>query len=229
MLKEFPDQKQRAAVCYQRFGEKAAKAAYIIKVGDDEMLFTKSTVMLSEALREKMKGMPESGPGYHNVRVKYKSGKSYAGKVHNCEEFETDDDEIEDEDDEMDDIEMEDTASIYAAKNDGKTLNKPFRLPKGSSKKFGVYVKNDKGNVVVVKFGDPNMSIKRDDPERRSNFRSRHGCDNPGPKTGARYWSCLLWNRKPVLQVVSSEDIDWDNLPENEVDASIPVVQEDDI
>ncbi len=74
-----------------------------------------------------------------------------------------------------------------------KTLNKPFRLKDGK-KKFGVYVKNDKGNVVMVKFGDPNMEIKRDDPERRKSFRARHKCDtNPGPKYKARYWSCRQW------------------------------------
>ena len=46
------------------------------------------------------------------------------------------------------------------------TLNSPFRLPTGSAKKFGVYVKNDKGNVVKVTFGSSSMEIKRDDPER---------------------------------------------------------------
>ena len=70
------------------------------------------------------------------------------------------------------------------------TLNKPVR---GGSKKFYVYVKNDKGNVVKVSFGDPNMEIKRDDPERRKAFRARHNCDNPGPKWKARYWSCRNW------------------------------------
>lgn len=84
-----------------------------------------------------------------------------------------------------------------------KTLNKPFRLPSGSKKKFGVYVKNPKGNVVMVKFGDPNMEIKRDDPDRRKNFRARHQCDsNPGPKWKARYWSCKMWQGgKSVTQV----------------------------
>jgi len=73
------------------------------------------------------------------------------------------------------------------------TLNKPFRTPDGP-KKFAVYVKNDKGNVVVVRFGDPNMDIKRDSPERRKAFRSRHSCDDdPGPKWKARYWSCYQW------------------------------------
>ena len=72
-------------------------------------------------------------------------------------------------------------------------LNDPFRLPSGSDKKFGVYVKNEKGNVVKVTFGDPNMEIKRDDPGRRKNFRARHNCDDPGPKYKARYWSCFQW------------------------------------
>jgi hypothetical protein len=77
-------------------------------------------------------------------------------------------------------------------KNKGKTLNKPFRTP-GGPKKFSVYVKNDKGNIIKVNFGDPGLSIKRDNPNRRKNFRARHNCDNPGPKTKARYWSCRNW------------------------------------
>jgi hypothetical protein len=72
------------------------------------------------------------------------------------------------------------------------TLNKPFRTPKGP-KKMSVYVKNDKGNVVKVNFGDPNMTIKKNIPERRKSFRARHNCDNPGPKWKARYWSCRAW------------------------------------
>ena len=81
-----------------------------------------------------------------------------------------------------------------AAKYQGKTvtLNKPFRTPDGP-KKRSVYVKNQKGNVVKVNFGDPNMKIKKSNPERRRNFRSRHNCDNPGPKWKARYWSCKAW------------------------------------
>ena len=86
-----------------------------------------------------------------------------------------------------------------------KSLGKPFRLPSGSRKKFGVYVKNEKGNTVVVKFGDPNMSIKRDDPARRKAFRSRHGCDNPGPRWKANYWSCKMWSTTPVSEITSGE------------------------
>lgn len=80
-------------------------------------------------------------------------------------------------------------------------LNKPFRTPKGP-KKFSVYVKNDKGNVVKVNFGDPNMEIRRDDPERRKNFRARHNCDSPGPKWKARYWSCKMWDSENVSDLV---------------------------
>jgi|MEHZ01.6.fsa_nt_MEHZ011639229.1_3 hypothetical protein len=90
-----------------------------------------------------------------------------------------------------------------------KTLNKPFRLPSGSKKKFGVYVKNDKGNVVKVTFGDPNMEIKRDDPARRKSFRARHQCDtNPGPKYKARYWSCKQW--RAGKKVEGSEELESD-------------------
>lgn len=73
-------------------------------------------------------------------------------------------------------------------------LNDPFRNSDGGSK-FSVYVRNDKGNVVKVNFGDPNMEIKRDDPESRKSFRARHSCDDPGPKWKARYWSCRMWSK----------------------------------
>jgi len=84
--------------------------------------------------------------------------------------------------------------------NEGKTLGKPFRTP-GERKKFAVYVRNDSGNVVKVRFGDPNLSIKRDSPARRKSFRARHNCANPGPRTKARYWSCRMWARKKVSDI----------------------------
>lgn len=72
------------------------------------------------------------------------------------------------------------------------TLNKPFRTPDGP-KKFSVYVKNENDNIVKVNFGDPNMTIKKNIPERRKSFRARMKCDNPGPKWKARYWACKSW------------------------------------
>ena len=96
-------------------------------------------------------------------------------------------------------------------KTKGKTLNKPFRTP-GGPKKFSVYVKNEKGNVVKVNFGDPNMEIKRDSPERRKSFRARHNCENPGPKTKARYWSCKMWSKKSVTKVTKGSDEMYEDL-----------------
>ena len=75
-------------------------------------------------------------------------------------------------------------------------LNKPMR---GDVKKFKVYVnsgkktKDGKIKVKKVNFGDPKMRIKKSNPKRRKSFRARHNCDNPGPKTKARYWSCRKW------------------------------------
>jgi len=84
-------------------------------------------------------------------------------------------------------------------KNSGKELNNPT---KGDVKKYKVYVKNDKGNVVKVEFGDPNMEIKRDDPERRKAFRARHNCDQKKDKTTAGYWSCKFWSAKSVTDLM---------------------------
>ena len=85
--------------------------------------------------------------------------------------------------------------NITEAEYQGKKvkLNDPIRTSENPNKKFKVYVKNEKGKVVVVRFGDPNMDSKRDAPERRKSFRARHNCDNPGPKWKARYWSCYQW------------------------------------
>jgi len=77
-------------------------------------------------------------------------------------------------------------------------LNKPTR---GDVKKFKVYVKDPKtGNVKKVNFGHggtsakrPTMRIRKSNPKARKSFRARHNCDNPGPKTKARYWSCRAW------------------------------------
>ena len=82
---------------------------------------------------------------------------------------------------------------VYEAEYRGRKvkLNKPTR---GDVKKFKVYVKDPKtGNVKKVNFGDKKMRIKKSNPKRRKSFRARHNCDNPGPKTKARYWSCRKW------------------------------------
>ena len=85
------------------------------------------------------------------------------------------------------------------AEYQGRTvkLGKPMQ---GDVKKFKVYVKNPKGNVVKVNFGHggssvkgKTMSIKKNNPAARRSFRARHNCDNPGPRHKARYWSCRKW------------------------------------
>ena len=70
-------------------------------------------------------------------------------------------------------------------------FNKPKRTS-GGSKKFAVLAK--KGDEIkLIRFGDPNMEIKKDDPDRRKSFRARHKCDTAKDKFTARYWSCKKW------------------------------------
>ncbi len=134
---------------------------------------------------------------------KYSSFKEQQILVENFRNF------LEEEQTEYDDAVLEDgtlvcpacleellesqTTILQEAKYQGRTvtLNKPM---KGDVKKFKVYVKDPKtGNVKKVNFGDPNMRIKKSNPARRKSFRARHNCDNPGPKTKARFWSCRKW------------------------------------
>lgn len=85
-------------------------------------------------------------------------------------------------------------------------MPKPRRIQKGEpgygKKKFVVKGEYN-GKPYTVRFGDPNMEIKRDSPQKRKNFRSRHGCDDPGPPNKARYWSCKMWSKKKVSDVAS--------------------------
>lgn len=92
--------------------------------------------------------------------------------------------------------------SINEAEYQGREvkLGKPTT---GDVKKFKVYVKDPKtGNVKKVNFGDPNMEIKRDNPERRKNFRARHNCADKTDRTKAGYWACRMWSSKPVSKIV---------------------------
>ena len=85
------------------------------------------------------------------------------------------------------------TEGLFEAEYQGRTvpLGKPM---KGDVKKSKVYVKNPKtGKVVKVNFGDKKLSIKKHLPKHRKSFRARHHCENPGPRTKARYWSCRAW------------------------------------
>jgi len=82
-------------------------------------------------------------------------------------------------------------------------LNKPFRTPSGP-RKFAVYTKNDKGNVVKVGFGQPGRRVNNADPKKARSFRKRMRCDNPGPKWKAKYWACNVARYRKLLGIKSS-------------------------
>ena len=88
--------------------------------------------------------------------------------------------------------------SLQEAEYQGRKV-KLNKIMQGDAKKFKVYVKNPKGNVVKVNFGQGGdakggtMRIRKSNPQARKNFRARHNCDNPGPKHKARYWACRTW------------------------------------
>lgn len=128
-------------------------------------------------------------PGYKAVGLKKKNGKMVPNCVPENESFE-------------DKLNRE----LFAeAEYQGRKveLEKPFRTPDGP-KKFSVYVRNKKGNVIKVNFGDPDMEIKRDDPESRASFRARHKCDQEKDKTTARYWSCKMWEKGKSVSDITS-------------------------
>jgi len=106
-------------------------------------------------------------------------------------------------------IRLGDRPDLDEAKYQGKTvsLGKPIRTSPSEGGKFKVYVRDPKsGNIKMVRFGDTTgLSIKRDDPKRRKNYRARHHCDNPGPRTKANYWSCKMWTAKPVGKILKGK------------------------
>jgi hypothetical protein len=70
--------------------------------------------------------------------------------------------------------------------------NSPRRTP-GGPKKFVVRACQG-GKSKTIRYGDPKMTIKKNNPERRRSFRARHKCDsNPPSKLTARAWSCKNW------------------------------------
>lgn len=103
------------------------------------------------------------------------------------------------------DIPFEIEESIDEAEYRGRkvNLNKPFRTPSGP-RKFGVYTKNDKGNIVKVGFGQPGMRVNNEDPKKARSFQKRMRCDNPGPKWRAKYWSCNVARYRKLLGIKSS-------------------------
>jgi hypothetical protein len=103
------------------------------------------------------------------------------------------------------DVPFEYTEQLNEAEYKGRkvNLNKPFRTPSGP-RKFAVYTKNEKGNVVKVGFGEPGMRVNNNDPEKARSFQKRMRCDNPGPKWKAKYWSCNISRYSKLLGLKSS-------------------------
>ena len=141
--------------------------------------------LISESidLEEKQRLDPKCWKGYRKDGTKMKDGV----RVNNCVKV------GEDEYTWEGDMHMlYDEESLEEAEYQGRKvkLGKPMA---GDVKKFKVYVKNPKGNVVKVNFGQKGVKIKKSNPKRRKSFRARHNCDSPGPRHKARYWSCRKW------------------------------------
>jgi len=103
------------------------------------------------------------------------------------------------------DVPFEEIDDLYEAEYRGRKvdLNKPFRTPAGP-RKFGVYTKNEKGNVVKVGFGEPGMRVNNNDPKKARSFQKRMRCDSPGPKWKAKYWACNVARYRKLLGIKSS-------------------------
>jgi hypothetical protein len=178
--KEFESQDQRLAVCYKQFEEAKASAFASVSFGNEEFL----------AFDDYFCRECENDLGFEQELVENDLYVPMEQEYVSAEEVEYDESLVVD-------FELNNLLNlekIEGAEHNGKKvkLNKPFRTP-GGPKKFAVYVKNQSGKVVIVRFGDPNMKIKKNIPARRKSFRARHNCDNPGPKYKARYWACKSW------------------------------------
>lgn len=196
---EYPDQKQRIAVCLSKASEglnslASADLKYTVEeLGYTEDITEENFYIPAAAEYVDFEDQPEewdiaeAKPGlWENIRKKKeREGKDY--KPAKPGDKDRPDPEAWKK--------AQEPKKSKSAEYQGRkvTLNKPFRTPDGP-KKFAVYTKNESNKVVIVRFGDPNMEIKKDNPERRKSFRARHKCDTaPGPKWKARYWSCRMW------------------------------------
>jgi|TARA_R110000796_G_scaffold2214_4_gene8927 hypothetical protein len=137
-----------------------------------------------EAKKRKQRLDPKCWKGYRKDGTKIDNGV----KVNNCVKVSEDEYTYEGELSMLyDELEILDEAEYQGRK---VKLGKPSQ---GDVKKFKVYVKNDKGNVVKVNFGDPDMRIRKSNPAARKSFRARHKCADKKDRTTAGYWSCKKW------------------------------------
>ena len=197
MLKEYPDNKQRIAICLGQasFSNESSILAEVC----ESIEYIRMAEDMDLGFEEELTAENFYDPNQEDY-------EDIGYPIENVEDFDIIFSKFEYRDPKTNELFYYDRKGIYtkdgtqliyigkASEYQGRKvqLNKPFRTPDGP-KKSSVYVKNDKGNVVKVNFGDPNMKIKKNIPERRKSFRARHNCDNPGPKWKARYWSCRAW------------------------------------
>jgi len=179
--KDFPDQKQRIAVCYSQWDKAKKEASASVELNDDEFL-----VFAESECPECDETVTANEEELTLENLYIPTAEEYLS----AEEIDLEKSEFTELNvDEYFNIEIANAAEYQGRK---VTLNKPFRTP-GGPKKSAVYVKNQSGKVVIVRFGDPNMSIKKNIPARRKSFRARHNCENPGPVWKSRYWACKSW------------------------------------
>ena len=164
---------------------------------DAEMAVDQMETMVKRAqeLITKLRGKSDLEPWVQSLITK---AEDYISTVSNYGEVEEYDVENEQDIKEFVEFMKEYKPSVNEAEYQGREV-KLGKIMQGDVKKFKVYVKNDKGNVVKVNFGQGGdakggtMRIRKDNPEARKSFRARHNCDNPGPRWKARYWSCRKW------------------------------------
>tara|TARA_B100000214_G_scaffold359899_1_gene321798 strand:- start:167 stop:670 length:504 start_codon:yes stop_codon:yes gene_type:complete len=164
----------------------------------------KDLVILMDAqnLIEEVAGPEKCWPGHRKVGTQPGTGKNKGKRVNKCKrigenEYSYDDDDAFYEDYGVMWYNEDDIVDEAEYQGRKVKLGKPMA---GDVKKFKVYVKNPKGNVVKVNFGHggssvkgKSMRIRKNNPKARRSFRARHNCDNPGPRHKARYWSCRKW------------------------------------
>lgn len=196
MKKEYPDSKQRVAICLGQTRTKSGLFDYVLDIlgfslayNDCEECGDVEEITLSNIIPPKSEEYIDFGEETEELEIPATAKYEYIDPV-TFEKYYFERRGNYKKDGRYLRYEGEAKASEYQGRK--VTLNKPFRTPNGP-KKFSVYVKNEKGNVVKVNFGDPNMKIKKNIPERRKSFRARHNCDQAKDKTTPRYWSCKMW------------------------------------
>ena len=203
MKKDFPDNKQRIAICLGQVRKnKASILSDVCDILEYDMAYHEMLIEYEEAL-----SLDQDGDLLTFDNIIFPDDKDYFDLGEEISEFDLSNiAKYTFRDPKTNELYNYDRMGVYqkdgrnliyvskSAEYQGRkvTLNKPFRTP-GGPKKSAVYTTNESGNVVIVRFGDPDMKIKKNIPERRKSFRARHNCDNPGPKWKARYWSCKAW------------------------------------